>query len=518
MTRLSLLLALAFAASPSAAWAPTAATTPTERLARDVLRELIEIDTTDSTGSTTVAAEAMAKRLRDAGFPAADVQVLGPHPRKGNLVARLRGSGARRPILFLSHLDVVEARREDWSVDPFRFLERDGYFYGRGTTDVKDGCAILVANFIRWKQEGFAPDRDLILALTADEEGGSFNGVDWLLSSHRDLLDAEYCINTDGGDFQLEKGRRRLVALQASEKTYASFRLEARNPGGHSSLPAKDNAIYRLAAALGRLAAFDFPLRLNEVTRAFFTRMAAIEPGPVAADMKAVLQDPPDPAAVARLSASAYFNALLRTTCVATQLEGGHAENALPQTARAVVNCRILPAESPAEVQRTLVRVVADPGVAVTPVRELPEAAARRASPPTAFPASSSTWTTCGPTARTSGSACRSSTRASPSTTASSRRSARGREATDPSVIRRPRQRGPEDAGSGLAGGSRPGNGRTSARGRRMARSDPAIAEAACPCRREVASATTRSWAGSAPGAWARCGAPTTRVSAGTWR
>ncbi len=337
-----------------------------QQLARDIFKELIEINTTDSSGNTTRAAEAMAAHLKAAGFSAEDVQVIGPNPRKGNLVARLRGTGTDKPILLLAHLDVVEAKRDDWSFDPFKFLERGGYFYGRGTSDIKSGAALLVADFIRFKREGFKPDRDLILALTADEEGGSSNGVAWLLQNHRSLIDAEYCLNTDGGGGEIQKGKRIANELQTSEKIYLSFRLETKNPGGHSSLPVRDNAIYELASGLTRLAQFEFPVRLNETTRAFFDEMAKIETGPVAGDMKAVVRTPPDPASVSRLAAeSAYYNALMRTTCVATRLEAGHADNALPQTASAVVNCRLLPDESPDGVERTIIRVLSDDRIAV---------------------------------------------------------------------------------------------------------------------------------------------------------
>ena len=341
---------------------------PDQQLARDVLAELIGINTTHEHGNTTPAAEAMARRLLAAGFPAADVQVLGPDPRKGNLVARFRGAGARRPLLLLAHIDVVEARREDWSTDPFKFLERDGYYYGRGTTDDKAMAAIWITNLIRLKQEGFTPDRDLIVALTADEEGGNFNGVEWLLKNHREMIEAEYCLN-EGGGGELRKGKHVLNQVQASEKVFLSFRLEVKNRGGHSSLPVKDNAIYHLAEGLARLAKFDFPVKLNEVTRTFFERMSTLETGQVAKDMKAVTRTPPDTSAISRLAAKPYTNALMRTTCVATMLEGGHAENALPQTARAVVNCRILPGESTDEVQRTLVKVLADDQISVSPLK-----------------------------------------------------------------------------------------------------------------------------------------------------
>jgi acetylornithine deacetylase/succinyl-diaminopimelate desuccinylase-like protein len=351
--------------APARAQAPSAG----DRLARDILKELIEINTTDSSGSTTQAAEAMAARLRDAGFPAEDVEVLGPNPRKGNLVARLRGTGARRPILLLAHSDVVEARREDWSVDPFVLLEKDGYLYGRGTTDMKDQAASWIANVILYRQEGFKPNRDLIVALTADEETGDSNGVQWLLAIHRDLIDAEYAFNEGGGGL-IENGRYLQNNVQAAEKVYLSFRLEVKNAGGHSSVPPRDNAIYHLARGLARLADFDFPVRLNEVTRAFFERTARIETGQMAADMRALLAASPDAAAIARLSRSPYYNALMRTTCVPTRLDGGHADNALPQTAGALVNCRLLPDESPVFVQQTLVRVLGDDQISVTPLNK----------------------------------------------------------------------------------------------------------------------------------------------------
>lgn len=340
-----------------------------EELARALFKELIEINTTDAQGNTTEAAEAMAARLIAAGFPEEDVKVLGPHPRKGNLVARLRGSGSHRPLLLLAHLDVVEALREDWSFDPFVFLEQDGYFYGRGTSDDKAMAAIWIANLIRLKRESYVLNRDIIVALTADEEGGDYNGIHWLLENHRALVDAAYALN-EGGGGQIKEGRRLLNAVQISEKMYLSFRLEVKNPGGHSSLPIKDNAIYRLAEGLTRLSQFDFPVALNDGTRAFFERMAEIEAGQIAADMKAVTQVPPDPAAVSRLAESAYYNALMRTTCVATMLDAGHAENALPQTAAAVVNCRLLPGSSPEKVRQTLVDVVADDKIAITATEE----------------------------------------------------------------------------------------------------------------------------------------------------
>jgi acetylornithine deacetylase/succinyl-diaminopimelate desuccinylase-like protein len=341
---------------------------PFQSLGRDLLKELIETNTTHSTGSVTLAAERMAARLVTAGFPKADVQIVGQAEKKRNLVARYRGKGARKPILLIAHLDVVEAKREDWSLDPFVLTEKDAYFYGRGTIDVKGAAATLVAALIRLRQEQWVPDRDVILALTADEEGGTDNGIQWLLANRKDLIDAEYCLNVDAGGPELRGGTVTALDVQAAEKVYASFTLTAKNPGGHSSLPLKDNAIYRVAAALQRVSAFDFPVTTNDITRAYFERMAPLS-GANADDMRAVAKQPPDAAAAARLSGtSAFYNALLRTTCVATLLQGGHAENALPQMAQATVNCRILPGQDPGEVQQTLAKVVADKDVVVAPI------------------------------------------------------------------------------------------------------------------------------------------------------
>ncbi len=277
----------------------------------------------------TTAAEAMAQRLRDAGFPAADIQILGPNDRKKNLVVRLHGTGAHKPVLLIGHLDVVEARREDWTTDPFQFVEKDGYYYGRGTQDMKSDDAIIVTTLIRFLKEGYKPDRDIILALTADEEGGKSNGVDWLIRNHRELIDAEFVLNPDNGSIDLVDGKPLMVGMDATEKLYADFELEVTNPGGHSSLPLPDNAIYRLTDAIGRLQRYQFPFELSEVTRAYFTQMSSIEKGQTAADMKGILQQPPDPAAVKRLSADPENNALLRTTCIPTRLAAGHANNAL---------------------------------------------------------------------------------------------------------------------------------------------------------------------------------------------
>lgn len=350
--------------------AQTRALPANDQRARDIFEQLININTTGSSGSTTAAAKAMADWLLKAGFPPADVQIVGPaNSPNHNLVARYRGTGKQKPVLLLSHLDVVEARREDWSLDPFKLTEQDGFFYGRGTLDVKDGDAILVATLARLRQEGYKPNRDLILALTTGEEGGSdYNGVQWLLENHRDLIDAEYVINMDGGDPVKVQGKRLMRSVQAAEKVYVTFKLEVHNPGGHSSLPTKDNAIYRLAAALGRVSAYEFPARLSEITRTFFQRMAPLQQGQLATDMAAVAATT-DSAAIRRLSdMSPLWNAQLRTTCVATELAGGHAENALPQTASATINCRMLPGTPQDEVQRALATAVNDTAVAITVV------------------------------------------------------------------------------------------------------------------------------------------------------
>jgi acetylornithine deacetylase/succinyl-diaminopimelate desuccinylase-like protein len=334
-------------------------------LARDIFKQLIEINTTDSVGDNTKAAEAIATRFRQAGFPETDIHVLGPVPKKGNLVVRLHGTGPARPVLFIGHLDVVEAKRSDWSFEPFQFREQDGYFYGRGTQDMKGDDAILIATFLRLKREGFKPARDMILALTSDEEGGNSNGIDWLVKNHRALIDAVYCVNLDGGGGDIKNGKHRFMKVQAAEKVFLSFKLESTNAGGHSSLPKKDNAIYRLADGLSRLAKFDFPVHLFDVTHAYFDKAAPLYEGQLGADMKTVAQNPADAAAVTRLSALPLYNALLRTTCVPTMLAGGHAENALPQSATAVINCRVLPVDKPEDIENTLKKVLADPKINV---------------------------------------------------------------------------------------------------------------------------------------------------------
>jgi acetylornithine deacetylase/succinyl-diaminopimelate desuccinylase-like protein len=359
-------------ASLSLAFAQTTLPDADRQLARDIYKEMVEIKSGFTTGATTPVAEAAAARLRAAGFPDSDIFVGGAIPKKANLVVRYHGSGARKPILLLAHTDVVEALREDWSTDPFTFLERDGYFYGRGTGDDKAQAAVWIANLIRYKREGFTPDRDIIVALTADEEGGGpYNGVDWLLKNKRSSIDAEFCLN-EGGWGEMAGGKRIANDLQLSEKYVINFRLEVRNKGGHSSMPVPDNAIYHLAGALDRIGKFAFPLKTNEITRAYFQALAKLETRPIKADLAQVASGSPAAIQEAMLAAmtkvaaaSPAWNSTLRTTCVATRLEGGHADNALPQLAAANVNCRVLPEDSPEYVLSTLQKVASDDQVSI---------------------------------------------------------------------------------------------------------------------------------------------------------
>jgi acetylornithine deacetylase/succinyl-diaminopimelate desuccinylase-like protein len=339
-----------------------------QQLARDMLKTLVEINTTHAHGSTE-AAKAVQGWLLSAGFAPGDVIFLAPadHPTKGNVVVRYHGKHSSDPVLFLGHLDVVEAKPEDWSVDPFKLTQQDGWFYGRGTIDMKDGDAALAESLIRLKREKFTPDRDVIVAFTADEEaGGDANGPAFLLKEHRELIDAALVVNLDGGGGNTKNGVPQFFEVGTSEKTYLTFTLETTSPGGHGSLPGPDNAIYRLAAGLGRLEAFKFPVMLTATTRTSFDKLGALESGPTAADMHAVAQSPPDLAAAERLSQNVRLNAQLRTTCVATLISGGHAENALPQRAKATIQCRMLPGDSAANVQNLLVAALADPAIRLT--------------------------------------------------------------------------------------------------------------------------------------------------------
>jgi len=328
-----------------------------QQLVYEIYKELIETNTTHSVGDNTLAANQIASWLRTAGFAEDDIFIGGPKARKGNIVARLHGSGEKKPIILLAHLDVVEAQRSDWSMDPFTLHEKDGYFYGRGTFDDKAQAAIWTANLIRLKRQGHQPNRDIILALTADEEGGGNNGVYWLLENHPDLIDGAFALN-EGGFGLMQDGVRIANAIQTAEKIFLGFTVSAKNPGGHSSIPRGDNAIYDLSEALLKIRDYAFPVVFNDVMRLGFERLAEISPGQLGADLEAILNPVPDPEALQRLSNIPYINALLRTTAVATMLEGGHAPNALPQTASAVVNVRMMPGSDVEDVLATLIAVV----------------------------------------------------------------------------------------------------------------------------------------------------------------
>jgi acetylornithine deacetylase/succinyl-diaminopimelate desuccinylase-like protein len=373
---------------------------PHQQLAHDIYKELVEINTADSVGNTTTAANAVVKRFLDAGFAAGDIFQGGGRPDKGNVVIRYHGKpGGGKPIMLLAHLDVVQALKSDWSpdLDPFTFTERDGYYYGRGTSDDKAMASIFIANLLRFKQEGYVPDRDIILALTADEEGGPANGVRWLIANHRELIDAAFAIN-EGGGGALRDGKPFINSVGAAEKVSANFTVSTANRGGHSSVPRDDNAIYELSEALTRIAKFQFPVMLNEVTKAYFTRTAAIETPEMAAAMRAIVANPNDAAASATISRDPRYRSMLRTTCVATMLSGGHARNALPQKATANVNCRMAPGHDPAEVREGLLRAANDTGVAISRAPAMSRAQPSPLSPEVMGPIESVTREVFGPT------------------------------------------------------------------------------------------------------------------------
>jgi acetylornithine deacetylase/succinyl-diaminopimelate desuccinylase-like protein len=363
-----LLCLVATAASAQSRVYTPGALTPNQQLTRDIYKQLIEINSAVTTGNVTTAAMAMAQRFREAGIPESDIFVGGALPHKHNVVARIRGraGSTRKPILLLAHLDVVEALKADWSndLDPYVFTERDGYYYGRGTADDKAMATIFVANAFRMKQEGFVPDRDIIIALTADEEGGPANGVDWLLKNRPELMDAALVINEGGGGVH-NNGKYFLQSVQATEKVFANVTLRVTNRGGHSSVPRPDNAITSLSDALSKVGRYNFPIQLNEVTREFFTNTALIETPEMGRAMRALVANPKDAAAIAVVTKDPRYNSMLRTTCVATMLKGGHAENALPQLAEANVNCRMFPGNTAEQTRAALERVVNDTTVKV---------------------------------------------------------------------------------------------------------------------------------------------------------
>jgi len=361
--------ALAFAqARPAAPF--TGEMTPDLQRFRALYEELVEINTTRSAGSCTDAAEAAARHLRNAGYAEDDVRVIVPpeFPREGNLTAILHGSNPEAPpILLLAHLDVVEARREDWERDPFTLVEENNFFYARGAADDKSMAAIFTDSLIRYREEGFVPERDIKLALTCGEEDSEpFNGVKYLLENHRELIDAEFALNENGNGILDENGERVALLLQAGQKISQNFEIEATNPGGHSARPRPDNAITELSDALVKVAAYQFPIDINPATKLYFERMALANEGQRRADMLAVAGDVPDQDAAARLAEDPFTNALMRTTCIATLLDGGHADNALPQRATATINCRIKPGVAIEEVRATLMEVIGNPEITVT--------------------------------------------------------------------------------------------------------------------------------------------------------
>jgi len=366
-------LACALPLGAARARAQSGALTPEQQALHDIYKQLIETNTEDSAGvgSVTKASEQLAARFRAAGFPDSDIHLVGPTPDKHALIVRYHGTGAKKPLMLLAHLDVVMALPTDWTTDPFKLVEKDGYFQARGAIDDKAMASIFAANVLRYKREGFVPNRDIILVLTPDEEKSGLLGAEWLVQHHKNLIDAEFALN-EGGGGTLKDGKPFLQAVQATEKVFTDFTLTVKNKGGHSSVPRPDNAIYQLAAGLIRIQHYTFPVQLNEVTRAFFSGTASIESPATATAMRLIVRNPHDAAAAATLSRDARYNSMLRTTCVATLLHGGHADNALPQTATANINCRVFPNVPLDSVRATLVRVLADTGIAVSPAENLP--------------------------------------------------------------------------------------------------------------------------------------------------
>lgn len=354
---------------------------PDQAAFRELYKELVETNTTLSSGSCTLAAERMAARLKSAGMPDSQITLFAhpDHPKEGGLVAVYPGtSKTLKPILAIAHIDVVEAKREDWVRDPFALIEEKGYFYARGAADDKAMAATLVDTLIRFQRIGYRPKRTVKIALTCGEEtNGAFNGVEWLAANKRDLIDAEFALNEGGGGTSDGKGKVVEQAMQIGEKTFATYRLETRNPGGHSSVPRPDNAIYQLAHALVRLDAHEFPLEMSETTRTYFREAGAGRKDEIGSAMVALAANPADKSAEAIVNRDPFLHSNLRTTCVATMLDGGHARNALAQRAGAYVNCRIFPGHSVEEIRGELARIIGNPEVNVTvlpPLRPTPPA------------------------------------------------------------------------------------------------------------------------------------------------
>ncbi len=362
--------AAAAALALSVAAPPSTALRPDQTAFHDLYKELVETNTTISAGDCTEAARRMGAHLTGAGYPADAVTVFTApgHPKEGGLVAVLPGTDAKlKPLLLLAHLDVVEARRADWTRDPFKLVEEDGFFYARGASDDKAMAAVFTDAMVRL--HGARPPRTVKLALTCGEEtNGVFNGASWLSQNKRDLIDAEFALNEGGGGRLDAQGRPQILSMQVAEKTSQDYLIETRNPGGHSSVPRPDNAIYELAGALTKVQGFRFPVHINPTTHAFFEKTSKLSsvPQSLAQPMAAIAADPEDKLAAAALSREPTFNSTLRTTCVATLLEGGHAQNALPQRAAANINCRIAPGETIEQTRDVLAKLIDDPGVTVT--------------------------------------------------------------------------------------------------------------------------------------------------------
>ena len=360
------LLAITIAV-PLSAQAPSDAA---QKEAREILAEMISTNTSLGRGDVTPLVDKLAARFRKAGVAAADVEVLGPETKNRNLVVHIRGKGTGKPVLFLAHLDVVDALRADWSLEPFALTEqKDGWLYGRGTADDKGPAATLVAGTLALVRSKVIPEHDIILALTSGEENADEPGAAWLLRTHKELVNADYVFNFDAGGPAIDHGKLAWLELQGAEKVYFTVALSAKNPGGHSSLPRADNAIYQLAKALRGLEILNFPIDLTDVGRAYLTARAQFVTAPEAAMIKAVLVQPLDSNAAFRLARfSPAYNALLRTTCIPTMLTGGHAENALPALAKVTVNCRLVPGEKSTDIVAAITKAIADTGVAVAEV------------------------------------------------------------------------------------------------------------------------------------------------------
>lgn len=343
---------------------------PDQAAFRELYQELVETNTALSTGSCTQAAAQLGVRMKAAGFSDSQLTYfsVAEHPKDGGLVAILPGSDATaRPILLLAHIDVVEAKREDWTRDPFTLIEEDGYFYARGASDDKAQAAIWTDAMINFKKSGFKPLRTIKMALTCGEEtGGAFNGAEWLSANRRDLIDAEFALNEGGGGVLDENGKPKFLSLNVGEKIYQDYDLVVTNAGGHSSRPLKPNAIYQLSAAMNRIGDYEFPVHLNQTTSAMFSMLSQVTPEPVGSAMKALVANPNDAKAAEIVSRDPTMHSMMRTTCVATEFEAGHAKNALPQRAHANVNCRIAPGENIQQVQAALIKAVADPVVVVS--------------------------------------------------------------------------------------------------------------------------------------------------------